>query len=307
MRSFWISPKQISTRPAWLLGSLSLLMLAAAGGPAARAQSAAEPEAPAVGAVRLAAANAALTGVLAVGRRWTEGRLGSWDDALETFLCGAGGGYGFYQAKRLAGRGHAAGGLALAYASASVVENVSTGRHPLGYVRLGTAPVDVRLRTPLARTEQGPPVTVEVNAVGAASLLVLPALGHRPAFRGGWLFLRSGAAVGEQRAGGTRAAGYAFGRAAVLLEGSGPAVRAHETIHVVQALQIGATTPYFRLGRVWPRAGRLLEAPFGAPVALDLQLDWLYGAATLAWWPVDYRRRWPEVEAYSLTAPAHAQ
>ena len=85
MRSFWISPKQISTRPAWLLGSLSLLMLAA-GGPAVRAQPAAEPEAPAVGAVRLAAANAALIGVLAVGRRWTEGRLGSWDNALETFL-----------------------------------------------------------------------------------------------------------------------------------------------------------------------------------------------------------------------------
>ena len=92
-------------------------------------------------------------------------------------------------------------------------------------MRLGTAPVDVRLRTPLARTEQGSPVTVEVNAVGAASLLVLPALGHRPAFRGGWLFFRSGAAVGEERAGGTRAAGYAFARTAGPLPSRSTAAR----------------------------------------------------------------------------------
>ena len=52
-------------------------------------------------------------------------------------LGGAVAGTGFYGAKRLVGERHPVAGFALAYASASVAENVAEGRHALSHVRLG--------------------------------------------------------------------------------------------------------------------------------------------------------------------------
>ncbi len=284
-------------RSVLLLG----LLLATAVAPAARAQDAAPPEP--TSEAKVAAFNVVLTGTFAVARSWIEGRLEAREDALRVFLYGAAGGYGFYHAKRLAGGDRLAAGMGLAYLSASVVENAAQGRHPLGYVRLGLGPADLRLRTPLARSGRsgdGARATVEVNAAGLAGLVVLPLLGYRPVLRGGLLHYRSPEPLGRE--GDYQRRGLALGRVALLGPQAPRGVLRHEAVHVIQALQVGAVTPYYRLRTLWPAA---LHQPAGAAfrgdVRWDVQIDWLYGALMASSLLLDYSERWAEVEAYTLT------
>lgn len=253
---------------------------------------------PKASAVRIAAFNVALTGAFALARGLLEGRVEHPHDALRTALGGAVSGYGFYQSKRLIGRSHETAAMALAYASASVAENAAQGRHPLSHVRFGPGPVDLRVRTPLARGD-GPALAIQINAVSAAAAVVLPFAGYRPAFRGGtFVFLRD-APFGEN--GSLIGAGRAFGRTILLYDEAPAVARRHELIHFAQALQVGAVTPYHTLSDVWPRFGR---APsHERAVSWDVQIDWLYGALGAFSALAPYERRWAEVEAYSLQSP----
>lgn len=253
------------------------------------------------GSTRLIAANVALTGILAVGRRWVEGGIEDEGDVLRTFLYGSAGGYGFYQSKRLIGRGHTRIGTGLAFLSASVVENAAMGRHPLGFVRVGPGPVDLRLRTPLARQEaKSPRVTLEPNALSTlASFVYLVQGEYRPFFSGSLLGFRHTTSVNVAPIRGF-ADGYTLGRTILVSRVASASTVRHETIHVVQALQLGATTPYYRLSALQPSWDRAI---FGSTVSWDVQLDWLYGASFSALLLADYEDRWTEIEAFSLVPP----
>ena len=238
---------------------------------------------------RAAAANAAVTSLATLASRLVQGEVRSSDDVALALGAGAVSGLGFYEAKSLAGRGHLGLGLALGYASASLAENVSEGEHPLGAIRYGLGPLDVRVRTPLARSPRAVAV-LEVNAAALASTAVLPFLGYRPDLEAGALVFRRPRDVLE---GAPDRLGFALGRV-IALDTERADVVAHEAVHVVQALQIGAVTPGYRIG---------LEV--GA-VPLALQADWGLAAMGALHLVVPYEQRWTEVEAFSLVPDLEA-
>ena len=247
---------------------------------------------------RIALANIGLTGSFALVRGWLTGNVDDRGDAVEIFLGGGLGGYGFYQAKRLIGNEHAFAGLALAYTSASVVENAAQGRHPLSHLRFGPGPVDLRVRTPFAEPD-APFATVEVNILSAAGALVLPVLGYKPSFRNGKLYFRTNDFINQE--GRVRTVARTINRTPLLGPDPSEYTWEHELIHVVQSLQVGATTPYYRLSSLYPSPSYSLGGT--EHLKWDLQIDWLYGTLVLSQLAVDYEQRWAEVEAYSLTEP----
>lgn len=246
-----------------------------------------------VSRAKLVAFNVTLTGTFAVGRRWAEGRLTNWEDALETFLYGGAGGYGFYRAKRLVGGRRPLTGLGLAYLSSSVVENTAQGRSPLSHLRLGAGPVDLRWRTPLAAPDRaGPRLAVEVNVLSALSFTLLPLFEWQPFFQNGMLYYKKRASTGS-------VLGRTFNRTVLLYEEAGlqSDVRAHEAIHVIQALQVGAVTPYYRLGTLWPGLNNRSASDLWG---WDVQIDWLYTVLAPVTLFASYPDRWTEIEAHTL-------
>lgn len=245
---------------------------------------------------RVALLNAGLTGGLAVIRGLLTDRIDTPGQALRTFTYGAGGGYGFYQSKRLIGQGNIICGLALGYGSVSVVENTSRGQAPLSFLRLGTGPLDVRVRTPFAReitVEEAPRLSIQLNAISAVSSILLPLLDYESSLYKGTLFHRSPHILGNARSHPRRA--IAFNRTIVLGPNAPRSDLRHELIHTVQSLQVSAVTPFYRLADLGinvPQAGHSIQ--------WDVQIDWLYTILGLASLRVDYEDRWAEIEAYTL-------
>jgi hypothetical protein len=233
-------------------------------------------------------ANAGITGVLALARGVASGNVRSVESGLVVFATGAVAGAGFYEAKRQIGLERIAMGTALAFASASVVENVASGEHPLGYLRVGPGPFDLRVRTPLAR-ENGPLVRIEVDPIATVGSVGLPLAGYTAGFCGFTLCFRGGAQPFDHYQNG-----LAVGRLIMVSTDASDIVVTHEMIHYVQAVQMGAVTPFGTTGKLG-----LVSQPDGY---WDLRVDWLLGVTGLATLLVPYERRWTEVEAFTLQA-----
>lgn len=263
---------------------LSLLLLIALLA-AAPAQAQRHPEP--VGRAELVAANVGITGLMALARGVATGNVKSVPDGLVVLGTGAAAGLGFYEAKRLIGQERQAVGTALAFASASVVENVASGEHPLGYVRFGPGPFDVRVRTPLA-TSAGPPVRLELDPFGAAGLFLPLFSTYEMRWCGVTLCY-----VTPANPANPEIWGHAVGRLLLLSGDVGVMVETHELIHYVQALQVSAVTPY----------GSARALGLGRPDgSVDFRLDWLYSMLGLASSLQEYHERWSEIEAHSLHA-----
>lgn len=249
---------------------------------------------------RIALANVGLTSLFTVARGLAEGRVRSVGEAAEAAAWGAVAGAGFYAAKDQVGRGRGALGVGLAFASASLAENAAVGGGVAGHVRAGFGPLDLRVRTPLA-TRPGPALGVEVDPLGAVALVAVPLSGGRPVVRGGVLTYAH-PALERKESGVFYTPGVAVGRVVVTEEDPRDLVVRHETIHVLQAVQAGAVTPYGTLGSVW-RGGRRVSR--GGAVQWDVRTDWLYATLggldkILADGPED---GWVEFEAYGLDSP----
>ncbi len=240
--------------------------------------------------------NAGVTGGLAVVRGLLTDRVNSPAEAARTFAFSAAGGYGFYESKRLVGRGHFLRGMALAYGSVSLVENTSRGRAPLSFLRLGAGPLDLRVRTPFARKEtqeNTPRVSIQINALTALSSVVLPLFDYEVSLYKGTVFHRSPDLLGSEKLSPRRA--MTFNRTVVLGPGAPRSDLRHELIHAVQSLQVSSVTPFYRLTDF----GVKLPQP-GNSVNWDIQIDWLYTGLGLASLSTDYEDRWAEIEAYTL-------
>ena len=246
-------------------------------------------------AAALFASNVAAQSVLTVGRGLAEGGRAGQVPAFA--LGGAAAGAGFYGAKRLVGARRPVAGFALAYASASLAENVVAGGHALSHVRLGLGPLDVRVATPFARRADGgagPGVSVEVEPLSLAAAVVLPLRGFRPRPCAAGVCYRGSEPERVVRGGRTfRRLGRTLGRVVRTWPPFSPRTDAHEGVHVVQGMQIEAATPAGTL-----RAA--LGARSGAPVALDVRTDWLLPLAGAAISLVRYERAWTEREAFTL-------
>jgi hypothetical protein len=121
--------------------------------------------------------NIVATSLLTMANTWVrKGRSFTLKDAARSLVYGGIGGYGFYKAKATAGRGNVKSGVALAYLSSSIVENVIHDEHPLGYLRYGIGPAEVRFSTPLANkapafaTFEFDPVEATFMAVSASNV-----------------------------------------------------------------------------------------------------------------------------------------
>lgn len=243
---------------------------------------------------KLSTLNMALTGTAAVVRGFSEGRLETAADAARAFAGGAVGGYGFYHAKRLAGKGRFVQGVAMAYASASVVENVSQNRHPLGYVRLGFGPLDFRVRTPFSRSKDAL-LAAEVNALGIVNFVLLPLVCCQLDVARGALHYRSNESLGKR--GRYLRDGQTFNRSVVLGPKAGAGTFAHEMVHLLQSLQVSSVTPFYRFSSVFPNLERSLRTE---KLAWNVQFDWLYLIVNASFLAVPYEWRWAEREAYTL-------
>jgi hypothetical protein len=236
----------------------------------------------------IALVNAGVTGVLSLTRGVVSGNVRDVPDGLVAFGTGAVAGLGFYEAKRQIGLDRIAFGTALAFASASVVENVASGEHPLGYLRAGPGPFDLRVRTPLARGA-GPAVRLEIDPVATIGSAVMPLAGYRADFCGFTLCFR-----GESDPETFHQGGLAVGRLILVSGDATPMVVTHEMIHYVQAVQLSAVTAFRTTGEIG-----LLGRPDGR---WDLKADWLMGLSGLAMMLVPYHDRWTEIEAFTLMA-----
>ena len=249
-----------------------------------------------LGGRALLVGNIAAQSALTVGRGLAEGGRAAQVPAF--VLGGAVAGAGFYGAKRLVGARRTVAGFALAYASASLAENVADGGHALSHVRLGLGPLDVRVATPFARDRAdggGPGVGVEIEPLSVAAAVVLPLRGFRPRLCRAGVCFRGSAPERVVRDGRTfRRLGRTVGRVVRVWPPLSAATEAHEGVHVVQGMQISAATPRGTLRGV-------LGQRSGAAVALDARTDWLLpavGALTVALVP--YERLWTEREAFTL-------
>ncbi len=281
------------------LAALSLLLVAAPA--SAQPRPGLEANGPAFSdRERIALANVGLTSLFTVARGVAEGRVRSVGEGLEAAAWGAAAGAGFYAAKDQVGRGRGALGVGLAFASASLAENAATGGGPLGHVRVGFGPLDLRVRTPLA-TRPGPALGVGVDPLAAVALVAVPLSGGRPVVRGGVLVYEH-SALDRTGTGGTYASGTTLGRVVLMERDPAPHVPRHEMIHLIQTVQASAVTPRGMLGDVW-RGGRR-TSPNGA-VQWDVRMDWLYASLgaldkLLADGP---KSGWAEAEAYELDEP----
>lgn len=116
--------------------------------------------------------NILTTTLLTVVNHWARrGRSFTFHEALRSAAYGAVGGYGFYKAKETVGDGNIGGGLAMAYLSSSMIENVILDAHPFGYFRYGVGPAEFRFSTPLSPEAQSF-VTFELDPVEATHMLV---------------------------------------------------------------------------------------------------------------------------------------
>ena len=246
-------------------------------------------------AAALFAGNVAAQSVLTVGRGLAEGGRAAQVPAFA--LGGAAAGAGFYGAKRLVGARRPVAGFALAYASASLAENVAEGGHALSHVRLGLGPLDVRVATPFARRDDGgagPGVSVEIEPLSLSAAVVLPLRGFRPRPCAAGVCYRGTEPERVVRGGRTfRRLGRTLGRVVRTWPPLSPRTDAHEGVHVVQGMQIEAATPAGTL-----RAA--LGARASAPVALDVRTDWLLPLAGAGLSLVRYERAWTEREAFTL-------
>lgn len=218
-------------------------------------------------------------------------------------LGGAAAGAGFYGAKRLVGERHPVAGFALAYASASLAENVAEGGHALSHVRIGLGPLDVRVATPFAAERAsgrraGAGVGIEIEPLSVAAGVVLPLRGFRPSACGAGLCYRRGAPERVVRNGRTfRRLGRTVGRVVRLWTPFLPRSEAHEGVHVVQAMQLAAVTPG---GTLRALTGQTTDAG----VALDVRTDWFSPLAAAAVFSLaPYERVWTEREAFTLAGP----
>jgi len=245
----------------------------------------------------IALANVGITAGFTLLRGWLEGNVRDRKSALRVLGYGAAGGAGFYAGKRLAGDRQIGAGIAVTWLSNSVVENVAVGEHPLGYLRYGIGPVDLRIATPFVRTRRGR-VLVDFNAYQTAAIVNTLADGDDLGFRYGIFYTRSNSSLGLIAGTDFDIAGLAYGRHVVFAPGltrrADDAVWRHEAVHVAQSIQMGAVSyePYQNL---------FAKGPSDKFVRIGgVRIEGVSLLNDLATHKSAYENHWQEIEAYRL-------
>lgn len=165
-----------------------------------------------------------------------QGKVKSFKDVAKSLFYGSAAGYGFYEAKKMIGKGHVTTGVILANLSASVCENVSTGLHPLAYIGYNIGPVQLKVATPFAKKPQA---TFHVSVTPAELITFFYSMKNakRVSFRGGLITFTANERTSE------KSLGWTIGQYPTILRDTPDYVFNHEAIHVVQHLQMMSISP----------------------------------------------------------------
>ncbi|HEX2059892.1 MAG TPA: hypothetical protein VHK90_04060, partial [Thermoanaerobaculia bacterium] len=97
---------------------------------------------------KIATINVGATALVTLASCAIQNHARTWREAARCLGIGAVAGAGFYQAKRLSGRGDITAGWLVANAATSLVENTTAGEHPLSRLGYTFGPFRVRVATP---------------------------------------------------------------------------------------------------------------------------------------------------------------
>lgn len=223
--------------------------------------------------------NIAGTALLTMATAYFKGNLSNAQDVFNTAFYGGLSGYGFYKAKEYIGDSRVQKGIATAYFSSSVAENVTNNENPIGYLRYGLGPAEIRARTPFAKTS-GDWLSLDFEAIEIPRALITMIEGED-------LSVRDGIITGTTRRNCDEISGHARGRYILICEEAldDDLVFQHEAVHVVQAIQLQSFGYRFDTGQnIGLRAG-IGELAMVVPQLVQ-----------------DYEDRWYEIEAERMGA-----
>lgn len=238
--------------------------------------------------------NVSLTSLFTLISAVVQRQVESPQDALHHFLIGSAAGFSYYEAKRIAGKGRAAQAWLLTNATATIVENTSSGEHPLGRIGYTVGPLRLRVatrwtRTAVARVEADWSLA-ETAALGRALLE-----GDDVRWRDGLIAIDRDEPWPDPDREGHTFTGRAFGVFPGVAPGAHPKVWPHETIHVIQSQQLDSVEP-----PLYSFGG---DREDDKPLRLFMFRHVRLGFTHLANYPTferPYGERWGEVEAYGL-------
>lgn len=166
-----------------------------------------------------------------------QGKVKNFKDVVKTLFYGSVSGYGFYQSKKMIGKGHITPGVLLANLSASISENAALGRHPLSHIGYTLGPARIEFATPFAH-EPAAIVNLSVIPRELAGFVSCLKEGSRLSFRNGMFVFTASNGIQP------RALGWTRGMFPTVLENhQSDYVYNHETIHVVQNIQSMSLSP----------------------------------------------------------------
>ena len=236
---------------------------------------------------RIATINIAATSLFTYLSCVVQKQVRSGRDAARCFGAGAVAGAGFYQAKRLAGRGDIATGWLVANVSSSLVENTTAGEHPLSRVGYTFGPFRFRLATPFDRKRESL-VDVDVSAVETGFLTRAIVDADDVDIRDGMIWFETREPQVDD---GLVFHGYTWGIYPGAWSGAAEHTWNHEGVHAVQALQLDSVDPPALTILRGSRLVRLRHLRLGA---VNLTDNIFHGQRA-------YEERWAEIEAYRLT------
>lgn len=215
-----------------------------------------------------------------------QGHLKTVSDAVRCLGAGTVAGYGFYEAKAVAGRQRITEGWMIGNVAASIARNAASGLNPLARIGLSVGPFRVDVVTPLEH-DANAAVHVSGSAIETGALVDMIKKSDRMTFANGMIqFRRHGFFDGT-----TDVDGLTSGIYPGVMYGTSPDVLAHETVHALQALQMDSVEPP-ALQR-HPREFKFVQfdrLDAGAVQVLN----------SLATRNTAYQNDWGEIEAYRL-------
>jgi hypothetical protein len=229
------------------------------------------------------------SGVTTLVRGLVQGEVHNFRDVAKMLTYGAVSGFGFYEAKKQVAGGHTFSGLLLANLSASVIDNVTSGEGALSYFGFTLPLVRIEIATPLAKRNRSL-LRFTVSPRDAISLVMSFSKSDRVSLRGGMLAFEADTPLSV----GVR--GWAYSIFPTVVTGTPESVYRHEMVHVVQSLQLMASSPEPLVHGYRREAGKAKLFDFAG---VRMQALGLANDLTLAK-SQSYAKYWREAEAYHL-------
>lgn len=165
-----------------------------------------------------------------------QGKVKNLKSAGKMLFWGSVAGYGFFEAKRIIGKGHITEGVILANISASITENTARGDNPFSYIGYSIGPARIQVATPLAGKNRTL-FNIKVSPMDLYGFVISLNRADRIKFRNGMITFEAN----EPFVGNVR--GWTLGMYPTIVVDKPEHVFSHETIHVAQYIQTMSISP----------------------------------------------------------------